>query len=303
MKTKIIRDPNALTGGADAAIAVVEEEGGTSLASCSLWMDGETGALGHFTASGEAPAALLFEAAEEQLRGAGCQSVVGPMDGNTWHSYRLVTKSDGRAPFLLEPQNPPDWPRYFRAAGWQSLARYTSSEIDLSVEAASAAIDRVARRLSSGGVTIRHLEPEDFEQELQRIYDVSIVSFQDNFLYSPISFEEFATMYQKVKPLLVPELSLLAEDRRSRPVGFVFALPEPSAPRETVVVKTLAVLPERRFAGLGSLLVERVHHAAREMGFDRAIHALQHQDNSSTKISSRHEAKVFREYTLYEKHL
>jgi GNAT superfamily N-acetyltransferase len=106
-----------------------------------------------------------------------------------------------------------------------------------------------------------------------------------------------------VRAVLVRVFALLAEDAEGLPVGLVFALPEPSTPGGTIIVKTLAALPQRRLAGLGSLLVERVHQAAREMGFGRVIHALQHQNNSSRKISSRHEAKVFREYALYEKHL
>jgi len=62
------------------------------------------------------------------------------------------------------------------------------------------------------------------------------------------------------------------------------------------------VVPGRRCAGLGALLVERVQLAASEMGFGRAIHALMHESNSSRSISS-HYATTMRRYTLFAKAL
>jgi L-amino acid N-acyltransferase YncA len=302
MKIELREPADRHSGQADAEVSIVADDGKT-LAACSLWLGAATGILGQFTADTAAAATVLFEAAEKRLREAGCTSVIGPMDGDTWRPYRLVTAGDGRPPFLLEPQNPAEWPGYFLAAGWHRLARYSSSEIDLTRGAPQAAIDRVERRMDRTGVSIRQVDPGNFADALRRIYEVSLVSFQGNFLYSPISFEDFSAMYSKVRPLLVPEFALLAEDAEGHPVGFVFAIPEPTDPVGTVIVKTLAVLPEKRIAGLGSLLVERVHASAERLGFKHSIHALQHQDNTSKKISARHAAKVFREYTLYEKHL
>ena len=305
MKTTINKNTDALRDGADAHIGVVDSNGET-LAACSLWWRStpreNTGVLGHFEASCESAAAGVLASAEEPLREAGCESAIGPMDGNTWRSYRLVTKSNGRAPFLLEPQNPPEWPEHFLASGWQPLARYTSSEIDLGKGAGRPAVERVARRLESAGVTIRNLRADQYADELARIYDVSVISFRDNFLYTPLSREHFIGMYSRVEELVSADYVMIAEDRDARPAGFVFALPDSSS-EPSLIVKTLAVLPERRYGGLGSLLVERVHQAARENGFTRAIHALQHQNNSSLKISSRHAAEVFREYTLFERGL
>ena len=37
------------------------------------------------------------------LAAEGFDAVIGPMDGDTWHRYRVVTESDGSPPYLLEP--------------------------------------------------------------------------------------------------------------------------------------------------------------------------------------------------------
>jgi L-amino acid N-acyltransferase YncA len=68
-----------------------------------------------------------------------------------------------------------------------------------------------------------------------------------------------------------------------------------------VIVKTLAVDPDARCAGLGSLLVDELHRIGLEKGYTEAIHALQHETNTSLKITGRHHGEVFRRYALFSK--
>jgi predicted N-acetyltransferase YhbS len=160
-------------------------------------------------------------------------------------------------------------------------------------------------RLENLGVRLRSLQPGRFIEELRRIYAVSRVSFQSNFLYTPMSEAEFLSQYEPLRARLRPELVLLAE-HNEKPVGFVFAIPDlaqaPSGPVDTVVLKTVAALPGRAFAGLGNVLVARCHQAGRSLGFRRVIHALMHQSNNSLNLSG-HYAKPFRRYALFGRDL
>ncbi|MEM7384144.1 MAG: GNAT family N-acetyltransferase [Verrucomicrobiota bacterium] len=277
---------------------------------CSLWwsdvpayQDHRIGTIGAYAATdGESSKQLLNEA-EESLRQNGCTMAIGPMDGNTWRNHRLVSDSSSVAPFFLEPQNPPEWPGFFEQSGWKPLSRYSSSRLALGGEAADRS--RLLARLESAGTTIRCLDPSDFNDELSRIYDVCVISFRDNFLYTELSRNEFVAMYARVEPFTVARFVEVAECH-GQPVGFVFALPDATEAQrtgkaKTLIVKTLAVLPERRFGGLGTILVERVQEAATQAGFTHAIHALQYEANTSKRITSRHGAERIREYTLYHK--
>ena len=67
---------------------------------------------------------------------------------------------------------------------------------------------------------------------------------------------------------------------------------------DTVILKTVAVLPGRASAGLGSVLVDKVHLTAHGFGFRQAIHALMHETNKSRNISG-HYAQTIRRYTLF----
>jgi L-amino acid N-acyltransferase YncA len=200
----------------------------------------------------------------------------------------------------MEPDNPDDWPRWFSTAGFSPLATYFSALAeDLLTE--DSRIPRTVARLEKQGVHWRPLNLNRFTDELRHIYDVSRVSFQTNFLYTPITEKEFLAQYEPIQAHVQPELVLLAQ-YEGRPVGFVFGIPDLAqarrGPVDTVIVKTVAVVPGRTCAGLGNVLVAQCHLAARTLGFRRAIHALMHETNNSINLSA-HYARPFRRYTLF----
>lgn len=285
--------------------------GGGSAAALLWWthvplIPGETlGVIGGFQATGAEAAARVLEEACTVLRAKGCTLAVGPMDGNTWRRYRWVTEMGNEPTFFLEPANPSDWPGWWRAAGFGSLAEYYSAASD-DLETRDVRLGEAASRVGNAGIVLRSLNPAQFEAELDRIYDVSVVSFRENYLYTPLPRADFIAQYRAVQPLVRPELVRLAE-RHGKPVGYMFALPDQAQaqrgqPVTNVIMKTIAVLPEYGGLGLGGLMFAEVHAAAKALGFKRAIHALMHENNKSRKMSA-HYAKIIRRYTLFSRRL
>jgi len=295
--------------GADARVEATTPDGA---AEALVWwthtpnLPGEKiGVIGGFHATSARATSEVLRRADEQLRAQHCTLAVGPMDGNTWRRYRFVTEAGSELPFLLEPTNPPEWPGWWREAGFGPLAEFYSAVTD-DLAVRDERLDGVAARMAAAGVRIRPIDPACFEEELGRIYEVSVVSFQQNYLYTPLPREDFIAQYRAIQAKVRPELVLLAECA-GQPVGYVFAIPDYAAvqrgvPVDTVVVKTLAVLPTRSHAGLGALLLSEAHVAARRLGFARAIHALMHESNRSRNLSA-HYAKIFRRYTLFARRL
>lgn len=303
---------------------MVQDEAGLQ-ARCSLWwkevptLPEETlGVVGHYAADDEAGAIALLNHAQKELAQQGCTYAVGPMDGNTWQRYRLVSGSLGNGnpelPFFLEPTNPESWNSHFLYAGFQPVATYRSA-LNLDLSQRDERMGKVAIRLKQQGVTVRSLDLTNFEGELQRIHTLSCESFRHNFLYTPISAEAFTLQYAKVQPYIRPEFVLLAEQttegapdgQASTLVGFLFAIPDWLEAQRgksltTLVVKTVAVKPGRTYAGLGSYLVDQVQAIAQQQGYTRAIHALMYDQNPSRHISDRF-ASTIRHYTLYGKQL
>ena len=263
------------------------------------------GVIGQFSASGPDATRGLLDRAAKELAAQGCTLAVGPMDGNTWRRYRFVTEPGDEPAFFLEPTNPPEWPQWWQLAGYATLATYTSTVAD-DLQRQDPRVAAVAERLRAAGVVIRPLSLVQFRDELTRIYDVSIASFQENYLYTPLPADAFLGQYLPLQSRVVPELVLIAE-MGSRPVGYVFAVPDlAQAARgqrvDTFIVKTLAVRPGRACAGLGAWLLAEVHQAARTLGYQRAIHALMHESNRSRNLSA-HYARTIRRYALFSKSL
>ncbi|MCH7685206.1 MAG: N-acetyltransferase, partial [Planctomycetes bacterium] len=278
----------------------------------SLWWhntppynDHRVGVIGHYAVSDGSAARQVLQHACEELAANGCTLAVGPMDGNTWRRYRLVSEFGSEPTFFLEPNNPEDWPGHFVENGFEPLAEYFSAlDTDLSYE--DPRMNSVADRMTAAGILIRSLDPQHFEDDLRCIYAVAKVGFRNHILYSEIAEAEFISEYQVFQHFVRHDLVLIAE-RHTEPVGFIFAVPDLLQAKrgdtiDTLIVKTLGVLPGRDYAGLGHLLLERVGSTAFQLGYTRLIHALV-RDVGHLRKMSRESARPIRRYTLFAKEL
>lgn len=305
-------NPESVARQAPDFFTFLEDARGQVVARCSLWWrqtpahEGHrVGYVGHYAVSDPEAASVLLDGACQRLAAEGCTLAIGPVDGNTWQRYRLLTERGSEPPFFLEPDNPDEWPGQFTAAGFTPLARYGSA-LNSNLEAEEPPKTEVTRRIADLGITIQPLRMERFEDEMRRLHALSLLSFRENFLYTPISEADFLAQYAPIRPHLRPDLVLLAE-RGGELVGFIFALPnllqaQRGRPIDTAIIKTMAVRPDHGGIGLGGLLMAHCQQAARAAGFRRAIHALFHEANRSGRISS-HTAQVFRRYTLFARPL
>lgn len=292
---------------ADARITVtgVDEE---PHASASLWWidtpvhEGkQIGTIGDFQATDPEATKHLLTAATNHLRSNDVSIAIGPMDRNTWKKHRFVIETNGRPPFLLEPENPPEYPDWWRAAGFAELSRYSSSIIPL--DGSTVVPEALKNRILSSGVSIAPLDPDRFDDELRAIHSLSLKSFSNNFLYTDLPEAHFLEAYLKIRAHVDPDLVKIAR-KNGAIVGFVFGIPDLAATEKpALIVKTLAVDPSARTAGLGSLLVDEIHLTGFQKGFTEAIHALQHESNTSLKITGRHQGTPFRRYALFSKKL
>lgn len=288
---------------------LLSDSGMDVLARCSLWWssvpefpDQRLGFIGHYAARDHESAAILLNHACARLKEQGCTLAVGPLDGNTWRRYRFMVERGSEPPFFLEPDNPDEWPQHFSSTGFREFASYSSS-LNTNLAYVDPRMDSVAERMERNGVTIRSLDPTRFDQELDAIFELSLAGFRHNFLYTPINRDEFISTYRKVQPYIKPELTLLAE-HEGKAAGFLFAIPDMlQAQRggfvDTVVMKSITVLPGKTYGGLGNLLMVRTIANIRELGYQRAIHALTYDGNSSARNMSAAYAQPMRRYALF----
>ncbi len=279
------------------------------------------GLLGLFEALDGYPEAVarLFSGSIAWLREMGAGPIVGPMDGDTWHRYRLNVGPWDDPPFLLEPYNPPWYEPLWMANGFEVLERYFSKRIDPATVVAHLA--ERARDALASGYRLRPLDPARFRSELGAIYRLSRQIFAGNFLYTEISEAEFVQLYAGARSLLDPGLVLFARSPEGEDIGFLFAYPDRfravAAMRgernlfarlrflrhrrevDAVDFKTLGVLPGHRRSGVAAALFHEGHRRAVEKGYAQANHCLYKEGNPSGDLDGG-AGRVMREYRLYE---
>lgn len=267
--------------------------------------ESRVGMIGHLDGSDDGAVSSLLVRACSVLRERGCDRVVGPMDGSPWHAYRVVSEEapegEVHPPFALEPSPPIRTRSWLEAERFEEVAGYHSALVPRLPDREEALRDRTGAA-EAHGVTLRPFDPERAEPELDALYRISLESFARNPFYVPIPREAFLASYRPLVQRVDPRLIVVAE-RGGEAVGVCFGLPDLAQVArgeaiDTVVVKTVAVLPEMGGRGLGSLLVLAVEEAARRAGLSRSIHALMYDGNRSVRISRQSDVRVIRRYAL-----
>lgn len=255
-----------------------------------VWNGERTAAIGDFRCDDAEAGTALLALAEETLQAEGFTALIGPMNGDTWHAYRLIFESDGSQPFLLEPGSGPHDRAAFEGAGFRPISSYVSTRAHL------AAAIGVGPPIVLEGVSVRFWDGSNADALIDTFFEMSTASFSARAFFKPISRETFHSLYRPVLPMIDPRFVLFAHDVQGALVGFLFGYPDKleGDPPQTVVLKSYASL--RR--GVGRLLADSFHRRAQELGFTSVIHALMHVDNASFERSQLHSATAFRRYAL-----
>ncbi|MCY6382999.1 hypothetical protein [Hoeflea prorocentri] len=267
--------------------------GGSSLSiyrDAPSWDNKRTAALGKLKIGSVADGVELFLLAAATLRAEGFEALLGPMEGDTWHSYRAVTESDGSPAFLMEPTSGDHDVAALGEAGFDQIDHYVSMRV-----ATKNAIGTEPE--NPDGIDVVNWDGESPEAFFGEVYDFSVSGFAANAYYKPITREAFLGLYMPYVPFLRRELIFFARAPGNRLAGFLFGIPDYSQgpDTKTAILKTYASGQR----GVGHLLADAFHRKALETGFDTVIHALMHADNVSRERSRMHGAEVFRRYTLF----
>ena len=279
------------------------------------------GAIGTFESLDDTTAvtALLGEATA-WLYQQGAVQIVGPMDGDTWHRYRLNVGPYDEAPFLMEPHNPEYYPRLWEQAGFSPLERYHSKRLE-DVTLVVERFQPIYARLQQKGYGLQRFDLRHFDRELRRLYELSLEIFAQNKLYRDISWEQFRVLYEPMKSVIDSRLAWFATSPEGEDVGFMFAIHDYHAAlvamrgksnllakmrfvlnrhkAKAINLKSMGVVPGHRRSGIGVALVCEVYRQMLAMGYKRANLCLIHDDNPSSRLDGGL-ATILRRYCLYE---
>ena len=191
-----------------------------------------------------AVAEALFDAAAEWLRGRRMERMLGPTNFSTndeFVSPGVLIDGFDRPPLVMMGHNPPYYQRLVEGAGFHKAKdllayRFTDPNPPERV------VRGVERLLERSDIHIRPVDLKRFQQEVAIIKDVYNAAWERNWGFVPMTDAEFDHMAKELRPVVDPDLALIAE-AGGEPVGFCLALPD--------LNQALAKLPNGRLFPFG----------------------------------------------------
>ena len=252
----------------------------------------------------------IFDEIFENLKKDGVEQIIGPLNGTTWNTYRYVTEKGNRKPFLLEPWNEDYSVSLLEKMNFRPLTRYISTIMENMNSVKKKNLDKKIEKLKKfeyyKDIRIESAENKDLLKILNDVYDLTIESFKNNFLYSEMEREMFLKMYLGYEDKIVKKFfkMLYLKDEL---VGYVFGIPdymelEYNEKIETVILKTIAISPKYNGKGMGYILIDSFVTEAEKSGYKNIIYALMHESNVSKNIGLLL-GDLLRTYTLFIKEL
>lgn len=166
----------------------------------------------------------LLNKVSEYLRGNSMEIMRGPMNFSTNEECGFLLQGFDEPPMLMTPYNPVYYHQLMEEYGLQKAKDLYAFIYEVE-EALPEKILRVAQIGEKRGITVRHVEKKNFAKAMKAFQEIYNTAWKDNWGFMPLTDEELVYMGGRLKQIIVPCLTLIAEDR-GRPVGFMAMIPD-----------------------------------------------------------------------------
>lgn len=274
-------------------------------------------------------AATLFNTASDWLRDKGRDEIMGPIDYSTNYVCGLLIDGFEVPPTLLTPHNRSYYPSLLEAAGFNKVIDWYAWWFD-EPENAVNRLRRLAASLKQRHrVTIRLASTRDFAAEATRIREIYNDAWQENWGFVPFTEKEFAFMAKELKPLVLPELTLIAEVD-GEAAGFILAVPDINVALKEINGRlttfgipiglakllyhksrirkarliALGIKPKYRRGGIAEMLVLRViEESMLKRGFTGELSMTLENNHLINRFLSAIGARKYKTYRIYQRSL
>ncbi len=277
-------------------------------------------------------ARLLLHTAEDWLRQRGMTKIRGPYNPSSTDETGILIEGFESRPSLLEAHHPCYYHHFFNKYGYKKhsdlVARLLicpegKSEVDQVLPEKIILVADLARKRTD--IRIRKFNPRKWDDEMKLACELYNLGLKDLPQFVPISIDEFNSFAEGFRPILDPDLALVAEVREI-PVAFALALPDISEALQKAngklsgmglvkfwlasqhlkraSFKILIVNPDYHGRGIEALLIVEVSKALLRKGFREADLSMTGDENEkSNRFQENLGMKVYRRYRIFEKEL
>lgn len=266
----------------------------------------------------------LFDAVEQFLSENGLKIMRGPMNLSTNEECGFLYEGFDTPCMLMIPYNPPYYNELAESYGMKKIKDLYCFIVDVP-EKLPSKIERVACFAEKQGIRARSLNLKNFKEELYAFMEVYNEAWKQNWGFIPITKEEIDYMAEKLKPVAISDLVIVAE-KDSEPVGFFGAIPDFNEVLRRIkgrlsplaVVKALyyrrkiqsmrlllfGVKQNFRHKGVESIMLKEAFKGAIKHGFKRCEFSWILEDNYDTiNLTQIVGAKRYKTLRIYEKRI
>jgi GNAT superfamily N-acetyltransferase len=277
-------------------------------------------------------AALLLKTAEDWVREAGHESILGPAQFSTNDECGLLIDGFEDTPRALMTYNPPRYKDYLENAGFTKAQDLWAYSIDIHnfreniPEKLIRVTEKSAKRRN---IVVRTVDMKHFDEEIEIFKKVYNKSWERNWGFVPMTEPEFDHLAASLKPMIDSTLVVVAEVD-GEPIGVGLTLPDlnlplhkaypnPKTPEFLTMAKflwnwkvrgdidwirvvILGVLPEYRGIGVDALMYLETARAAIKRGvrWGEMSWILESNDMMNRAIQALG-GEVYKTYRFYEK--
>ncbi|HEX9507576.1 MAG TPA: N-acetyltransferase [Myxococcales bacterium] len=170
----------------------------------------------------------LFEAASSWNRARGFEQMMGPVNFSTNYECAVLVEGFDAPPCVMMAYNPRYYPALYEACGFNKAKDLWAWDLSAASTPPEKVV-RIAEKLRSHhGVVVRPVNVKDFAGEVRRVKEIFNSAWEKNWGFVPLTDAEFDHIAKEMKPLIVPDLMLIAEVK-GEPVAFSLTLPDANA--------------------------------------------------------------------------
>ena len=292
-----------------------------------LWHDGK-GFFGFFECEdNQQTADALFASAEEYLLKNGKTTCEGPLNFGIYDEVGVLIDAFDSPPYVLNVHNPPYYRTLIENAGYSKSIDWFAFRGKLrDYEKVDQKMTRLKdRALSRAGLTVRSVNMKSIKKEADIAKSIFDSAWDKNWGHVPVTETEWRRLVHEMVPVLVPELTLIAE-KNGNPVGFTITAYDANVAVKMIngrlyplgFIKLLrnlkktkkirlflsGVLEQYRGRGVEIALFMTVAQKGYEMGFDEMEMSLIVEDNEPMINSLKYfPVKVEKTYRIFKKPL
>jgi GNAT superfamily N-acetyltransferase len=196
----------------------------------NTYHDERMGAFGFLeTIDDQEVASALLSAAEEWARGQGMAIMRGPLNFSTNHEVGLLIDGFDEPPMVMMTYNPRYYIDLIEARGYRKaidLFAYIG-DLDERYQNAPPKVFRAAEQAAKkAGIRVRKADMRHFAEEVQRVKQVYDRAWTNNWGFVPLTEKEGDFLAAGLKPVIDPDLVLIAEASDGTPIGVSITLPD-----------------------------------------------------------------------------